>query len=751
MNQEKEIEILDALFEATIDGFWMHETFYDNEVIATKDPVRLMEFDNEIIRVIATAYFSDELKRFHVVCEYRIPSKSQEWIKVHSDSNPLRQLAFDSGIKKLVKAFQKEFAALPAMYKTCLEPLIRYQRAYTNWSMSYTDFSTVFPSVTPDMELLNEDEPEIEPYLCEICQGEVLNTKNIGLYDGFTDKDTGYFVGNCCKAVYYEGKHSGLYGEKVKGMYSEVPVPVKYIEKQQPVIKGELSYEEKVKHVIHAINPYYEELIDNSDWIKPENQKIFPFSYFTNFHVQEMHIVCDGCGEPFTGNGNYDTAYFVHEAPGKLMVYHERQCRKAGWDVFYYEDQLFGYKNPISIHKSLANSEIHQLVFDEIRGRDTFRLCQYVPDGIPSIDMMRKEMYTFSGQGGGTGRGKKDKYYVSYNHFNVKWTNGVNSNKVLHKLTPAQLLKIINEILALNPLQEKVSSSIISDITTPEKAVQDQRKKKGLSSLIDKPLNGLEALLDSSTRVTKVDSVKPAVTPNSDVVDKVKSIAESYPGGKNASGTPQFLINQIPPVDCIVSGFLGHCAVMKNIKPAKKMIGMDIDKNVIDRWNKERPDLTLIADDFLKQTSWVNPKEFGKTLVFLDPPYLLESRSNQQKIYEHEFYTEEQHTKLLERAVKFPTYVMICAYENELYDKLLLKKGFRKVNHSVQTQQGRREEVIYLNYDQPEELHDYSFYGNDYRERWNNKKLVNRMIAQLKDMPALRRNMIIHHVQQNFK
>jgi hypothetical protein len=94
---------------------------------------------------------------------------------------------------------------------------------------------------------------------------------------------------------------------------------------------------------------------------------------------------------------------------------------------------------------------------------------------------------------------------------------------------------------------------------------------------------------------------------------------------------------------------------------------------------------------------------------------------------------------------------MITAYENDLYDSMLLRRGFRKVLFSGQTRAGRVEECLYVNFDQPEELHDYSFVGNDYRERWNNKKLVNRMIAQLKDMPALRRNMIINAVQESFR
>jgi DNA adenine methylase len=334
-----------------------------------------------------------------------------------------------------------------------------------------------------------------------------------------------------------------------------------------------------------------------------------------------------------------------------------------------------------------------------------------------------------------------------------------------NKIVQASAKKAISMLKTLyNEIQG--SDVKVNEATPKQKvtATKNTNSKKGLSALLGTNNGGLQDLLDKKESSEKLANIIPQVVtsiqdvqaqpimPKIEVPAAVgKTIYESYPGGKNASGTPQFLINMIPPVDCIVSGFLGHCAVMKNIKPAKLMIGMDTDKTVIDRWNKERPDIKLINDNFLNQSKWINTVENGKTLVFLDPPYLLKSRSSQAKIYDFEFETPELHTQLLEKVLKFPTYTMICSYENELYDEILLKKGFRKVYHKVQTQAGRREECVYLNFEQPTELHDYSFFGGDYRERWNNKKMVNRIIAQLEDMPPIRRNMILDSVTQKFK
>ena len=80
--------------------------------------------------------------------------------------------------------------------------------------------------------------------------------------------------------------------------------------------------------------------------------------------------------------------------------------------------------------------------------------------------------------------------------------------------------------------------------------------------------------------------------------------------------------------------------------------------------------------------------------------------------------------------------------ENELYDKVLLKRGFKKYLYGGKG----KTDAMYINYEPPTELHDYSFVGADYRERWNNTKLVNRKLQDLEEMPPLRRNMIINAI-----
>ena len=58
----------------------------------------------------------------------------------------------------------------------------------------------------------------------------------------------------------------------------------------------------------------------------------------------------------------------------------------------------------------------------------------------------------------------------------------------------------------------------------------------------------------------------------------------AWPGGKDGSGVAQRLINEIPPHDVFVSAFLGDCAILRRKRPAALSIGIDLDRENVDRW-----------------------------------------------------------------------------------------------------------------------------------------------------------------------
>ena len=82
------------------------------------------------------------------------------------------------------------------------------------------------------------------------------------------------------------------------------------------------------------------------------------------------------------------------------------------------------------------------------------------------------------------------------------------------------------------------------------------------------------------------------------------------------------------------------------------------------------------------------------TLLYVDPPYLLSTRT--QKHYECEFADPEEHMKLLDVCKVHRGYCIISSYENELYDKVL--DGWEKTKIRTQTNCAQTAtECLYIN------------------------------------------------------
>lgn len=93
----------------------------------------------------------------------------------------------------------------------------------------------------------------------------------------------------------------------------------------------------------------------------------------------------------------------------------------------------------------------------------------------------------------------------------------------------------------------------------------------------------------------------------------------------------------------------------------------------------------------------------GNVFMYLDPPYVLETRTGKQ--YTHEM-TDAEHIRLLEAIRATRAKVMISGYENGLYLEYLA--GWERVSFPSTTAYGhRRTETVWMNYkapaDRPEE------------------------------------------------
>lgn len=215
----------------------------------------------------------------------------------------------------------------------------------------------------------------------------------------------------------------------------------------------------------------------------------------------------------------------------------------------------------------------------------------------------------------------------------------------------------------------------------------------------------------------------------------------NYQGGKG--GVYQKLINLMPPHEVFIETHLGGGAVMRNKRPAKRNIGIEIDPGVIELWTKfQPPDFEMVRGDALEYL-----KRFpfaGKEFVYCDPPYLRETRKKSARLYKYE-YTRRQHIELLETIKSLPCKVMISGYESSLYQESL--KGWHAHSFQAACHHGVATEWVWMNYSAPLELHDYRFLGGNFRERERIKRKSRRWVTKLKSLPVLERQALLSAIQ----
>jgi DNA adenine methylase len=218
----------------------------------------------------------------------------------------------------------------------------------------------------------------------------------------------------------------------------------------------------------------------------------------------------------------------------------------------------------------------------------------------------------------------------------------------------------------------------------------------------------------------------------------------NYPGSKNGSGVYQQIINQLPPHGLYVELFAGSAAVLRKKRPAVGNIAVDVDAAAVAalRESPEIPDgVTIIHGDVIEWIATYGDTLPARTVIYADPPYLMESRSAGREIYAHEFHSEEEHSRLLDAVCRLRCYVVISGYWSQLYMEKL--KRWRWLTFTAMTRGGPQTEWLWMNYPEPTELHDYRYLGNDYRERERIKRKKERWKARLKTMPAQERYAVL--------
>lgn len=225
---------------------------------------------------------------------------------------------------------------------------------------------------------------------------------------------------------------------------------------------------------------------------------------------------------------------------------------------------------------------------------------------------------------------------------------------------------------------------------------------------------------------------------------------QSYFGGKESNGTYQTIINLIPPHDTFCSLFLGNCAITRHIKPALTGILNDLDAVVCDAWNyleiigkkgEGYSDYRLMNLPALEVLSFLQSLTTGKIFIYLDPPYLKDTRKNQANVYRFEM-TKAQHVELLEKITAMPDFmIMISCYPNDLYDMYLHEWQYKDFYSTIRG--GVALERVYYNYEFTGELHDNRYFGGNFREREQVKRIKNSLLKKMRQLPDSIRNAVI--------
>jgi len=241
-----------------------------------------------------------------------------------------------------------------------------------------------------------------------------------------------------------------------------------------------------------------------------------------------------------------------------------------------------------------------------------------------------------------------------------------------------------------------------------------------------------------------------------------------YKGGKGASGVHQQIINKMPKHKVYIETHLGGGNILLRKKPAECTIAIEIDTAVIKKFKrysivkntdstnippcstcKYDGEISFVNEDCIKFLQSYNFT--GDELIYVDPPYMFDTRKNKSKLYKYEYDTKD-HIKLLEVLNSIKCFIMISGYQSDLYSEMLKKDKWHLFTFNAMTRAGVRTECLWCNFNPDDYIkHDYSYIGSNFRERERIKRKSNRWINNLNKLPQDERNFILSSIAKNFR
>lgn len=237
---------------------------------------------------------------------------------------------------------------------------------------------------------------------------------------------------------------------------------------------------------------------------------------------------------------------------------------------------------------------------------------------------------------------------------------------------------------------------------------------------------------------------------------------KSYPGNKSSPGVYHKIINQMTPHDCYIEPCAGSAAIYRKKKEAGINIIGEANPKVFYSLKRElmnnHPDTIMCHQDYRETIESGLRTLSNRIFIYMDCPYPMESRRSTKDIYGAFEWSKKDHIEMLEYFKNLDkkyksdrrtcVHWMISSYPNELYDKEL--SSYRRMEFMASTHGGVSTEVIYMNYKEPDRLHDYQYIGKDWIDRQRIKRKASRTVKKLKNMPRLERLAILEQIYKEF-
>jgi 3'-phosphoadenosine 5'-phosphosulfate sulfotransferase (PAPS reductase)/FAD synthetase/16S rRNA G966 N2-methylase RsmD len=219
-----------------------------------------------------------------------------------------------------------------------------------------------------------------------------------------------------------------------------------------------------------------------------------------------------------------------------------------------------------------------------------------------------------------------------------------------------------------------------------------------------------------------------------------------YPGKKANTGIVQFLINNTPFHTRYFELFAGTGHLYFSKLPAAESLLCDMNADQVAYLiSNNRSNNTLILQT--NALHLIDTTDFTRSdFLYLDPPYPFLSRRAGRKYYRHEM-TDDDHVQLLTAVRTMDANIMISTRQNELYELHL--SDWRKKSFSTMDRAGKVEEIIYMNYQDPELLHQYDYLGNGYIDRQRVKRKIQRFTNKLAELPTYEKHLFIQQMIEN--